>query len=444
MRFLPTKRRLKQLAIGLAIFIALALIANAFMAWRTEARLQAKIAAIRAAGAPASIADLAPKPIPADENAAAYLEKIAPRLDEFGKDHGRFFNTPIGKAYVESENRGEPPSVEQIAAIRAIVEKYPDVEAGLATAADCDQYASLADFTLNHQTFLQELFEERVWRARTAARFSAWQTKLLIADGEPQQAAEFGLKSLRLARLHDGEPLLINYLVGVALRAMAAQDLYEAMNAGPVSPQLHAAIDEELARHDDPQRFAEVLKTERAYSLALTASIGLDSSADHVNPIWLSMVGWPMKRFYLGALDSYDPRIATAPKSWEDVCRELGPPNMDPPSTGKGVLADLLLPSLKSAYVAQFRNLATLRAIRIFNALAAYRDKHGHEASGLSDLSLPKEATIDPFSGEPLKLKHTDDGWIIYSVMQNGVDDGGDFHDLKDYGVAPRKWRAAE
>ena len=30
---------------------------------------------------------------------------------------------------------------------------------------------------------------------------------------------------------------------------------------------------------------------------------------------------------------------------------------------------------------------------------------------------------------------------LIYSVMQNGIDDGGDFTDLKDHGLAPRKRR---
>ena len=59
-------------------------------------------------------------------------------------------------------------------------------------------------------------------------------------------------------------------------------------------------------------------------------------------------------------------------------------------------------------------------------------------------MNLPGAATIDPYSGQPLKLKHTADGWIVYSVMHNGIDDGGDFKGLKDYGVAPRKWRLTE
>ena len=108
------------------------------------------------------------------------------------------------------------------------------------------------------------------------------------------------------------------------------------------------------------------------------------------------------------------------------------------------MLADLLVPGLEAAYVAHARSLALSRALRIYNALRQFETQHGREAKGLEELSLPVEATVDPFSGQPLKLKSTDEGWVVYSVMQNGVDDGGDFSEMNDYGVAPRKWRATD
>ena len=45
------------IAIGLATLVATALLVNAFMAWQTERRLHAHLAAIRAAGDPASISE---------------------------------------------------------------------------------------------------------------------------------------------------------------------------------------------------------------------------------------------------------------------------------------------------------------------------------------------------------------------------------------------------
>jgi len=43
----------------------------------------------------------------------------------------------------------------------------------------------------------------------------------------------------------------------------------------------------------------------------------------------------------------------------------------------------------------------------------------------LADLGLPNEATTDPFNGEPLILKKTTEGWLIYSLGSNLKDDGG-------------------
>src|SRR5690606_19295006 len=105
--------------------------------------------------------------------------------------------------------------------------------------------------------------------------------------------------------------------------------------------------------------------------------------------------------------------------------------------TGKGVFADLLLPAVQAFYDAFSRSLAMVRALRISNALTAFRQEQGREAKDLSELPLPKETVVDPFSGAPLKIKLTEEGWIIYSVFKNGVDDGGDFRQEEDYGLAP-------
>ena len=51
------------------------LIANACFVWTTDARLERQLAAIREAGDPLTLADLAPKPIPPEKNAATYLRQ---------------------------------------------------------------------------------------------------------------------------------------------------------------------------------------------------------------------------------------------------------------------------------------------------------------------------------------------------------------------------------
>jgi hypothetical protein len=441
MRLFPTKRVWIRIGVGLAIFVALALIANGFMIWRTDARLQKRIDAIRAAGNPATIADLAPEPIPPNENAAYHLEQLAPKLDEFAKEHVRFLDkTPLGKAYDAALDRDEYASKEQLNAIRQILDRYPEIDAGLTATADCDRYASLTNFNVNHQELLQNILDDRIQRIRTLARFVNWRMEVLVGEGRADEAVRLGVRLLKVAQLYKGEPLLVNHLLGIAIRGIATNAIYEALSAGDVSPETLTTLDQELTLLDDPQQLAGVLKTEQAFAVSATSESGI-VMGDQINPTWLKLVGWPVKSMFIESLGVFDDQFALQGDEWFEIRDQFNPDGTWNDSK-HGILGSLLSPALGAAYVAHSRNLANIRATRIASALARFRQEHGREASGLDELALPKEVARDPFSGEPLKLKHVDGGWLIYTVMQNGVDDGGNFDnfkDQKDHGFAPRK-----
>jgi hypothetical protein len=439
MRIWTTKRVWKRIGIGLAILVSLALIVNGFFALRAEWRLRTRLAANRAAGDPASIADLKPTPIPDDENAAAIIDKIRPRLQDFSKSYGRFYDSSLGKIYSDAEDRDEPPTKVQVDAIRAILAQYSDVEQAIAKAAACEKYASTADFSLKHRAFIEHLIS-RISDPREATRFLAWRNVVLMSDGQHDAAIKNSLTALRLARVHENEPTMVAYLVAIAMRGIASQQLYDALAIGKTSPELHATIDAELAIHEDPQQFPRVLKSEFG-----VCADGISADIFPDNPIIVNVFGWYVKSLQVGALDAMQEFVQLAGLSWYQAREKLGPYYDNPPqSTGHGVLADLLIPALRASFEAHARSLVISRALRIDNALIAFAEKNGREATGLDELGLPREATIDPYSGEPLKLKHTKSGWIVYSVMSNGVDDGGDFVGMKDYGLAPPGFRQTE
>jgi hypothetical protein len=64
-------------------------------------------------------------------------------------------------------------------------------------------------------------------------------------------------------------------------------------------------------------------------------------------------------------------------------------------------------------------------------------DSEAAAVPDLSALNLPPEVLVDPFSGKPLQVKRTPEGWLIYSVGKNLQDDGGEFEDALDVGVGP-------
>ena len=432
MRLRPSKRTLTRLGIGAALIVGLLLIANAFMSWRVETRFQAKVEAIRAAGDPASIAELKPAPIPADENAAAHIDKLEPRLSEFQKEYIAFYKTPLGKAY-EALDEGEPATAEQLAAMKTLLDTYVDLEEMIAAAAAAPFYASTADFSLGFQKFL-DVQLPRLTRIKDAARMADWRTEVLMAEGRRDDTVRRWLQLLQLAKLHESEPSLISFLVSVSVRSAAIHGIHRALDAGPVSTEVHEELDRELARQDDPASIEKALRLERAISV----SASLEQTSGPAPASWVGLVGWPVKGQFIAPLDFYEQVLPMADLPWPEIQKKFAKGGALSAPTGHGVLADLLLPAFDAAIRASRRDIALIRSLRIINALQQFAEKNGREATGLAELELPKSAMIDPFSGKPLIAKHIDDGWLVYSVMENGVDDGGDFEE-KDRGLRPRK-----
>ncbi len=77
------------------------------------------------------------------------------------------------------------------------------------------------------------------------------------------------------------------------------------------------------------------------------------------------------------------------------------------------------------------------RSLRILSALQVRVPPGGDKVPQLNDLGLPAEATIDPFNGPPLRVEKVPEGWMVYSVGSNGVDDGGKLDQRTDVGVGP-------
>ncbi|RIK85911.1 MAG: hypothetical protein DCC67_03325 [Planctomycetota bacterium] len=428
-RILPTKRTVKRWGIGLAILLGVLLVVNGILAWRTETRFRRVIAAIRAEGDPASIAELKPAPIPDEHNAAAHIDKLTPRLEEFSREYGRFYKTDLGKT-LDDLSVGDRPNAEQIAGMRAILDKYTDLEQMIAAAAACPEYASTADFSLGFNRFLEAQLP-RLSRIRDIARMVDWRVKVLVADEQRDEAVQRVFDVLRLARLSESEPSIVSFLISTAVRGVALHDLHYALSAGPVRPETYDEIERTLQELDQPGKFEKALRTERA----LSVSASLEQAWE--NTPYLGWLVWPVRRYYIGPLELYDRLLPVADRSYSEIKKLFAPGGQFAAPTDRGVLADLLTPALEAGFVAANRDIAMIRVMRVYNALKQFAVKNGREANGLGDLALPAEATTDPFTGQPLIARHTDAGWAVYSVGSDGVDDGGSFEKAKDFGFGP-------
>ena len=264
---------------------------------------------------------------------------------------------------------------------------------------------------------------------------------MLIGEGRPDLAVERWLELLRLAKLHEAEPTMVAQLVTHAVRYNAVDGIHEALLAGPIPEKLRDQLDAELARTESSTKATNTLISERAVS----TSASIEQSTGVCGPkgckpaprVFVWLFGWVPKRYFVAPFGLYDELIRVADKPWPEVAPLFAKGGRLNEETGYGIMADLLLPALKAGIVAAHRDTALCRSLRTFSELQRYAEANGREASGIEDLLSLKEAAIDPFSGEPLIARQTDAGWLVYSVGEDGVDNGGRFEKQKDFGIGP-------
>ncbi len=87
----------------------------------------------------------------------------------------------------------------------------------------------------------------------------------------------------------------------------------------------------------------------------------------------------------------------------------------------------LLTSSLQTVATAENRTNSTLDLTRLAAALAVDRAEHASYPSKLSELvpSILDKLPTDDYYANPYLYQRTDDGYLLYSCGENGVDDGG-------------------
>ncbi len=144
-----------------------------------------------------------------------------------------------------------------------------------------------------------------------------------------------------------------------------------------------------------------------------------------------SMVMWKFKLDACDYLDLMDKmnRLATRPR--HAVVDELNGLT----DREVGPLTALVLPAFLGARNAHDRTLARVRCVRLLNALQRKSPEGIPDKPALSELPGTEESRQDPFTGNPLMVRVTDEAVVVYSVGLNGTDDGGSLDDQEDQGI---------
>jgi len=96
-----------------------------------------------------------------------------------------------------------------------------------------------------------------------------------------------------------------------------------------------------------------------------------------------------------------------------------------------GIVIGILFPAFEKVLEAEDRSEQTEHNLHVAFVLAAYHYDHGRYPATLEDLA-PKyleKIPNDLFSGQPLTYKPDANGYLLYSVGPNGIDDDGRGYD---------------
>jgi hypothetical protein len=412
-------RILTWTAIVAAAAIAILLTLNAYIVWSTGTMLEHRLAVLRQAGNPVQLADLGHEPIAPEKNGDVFLRRTAGDLDALQKELVALYprvGYPTGPMSPADQDK-----------LNKLFAAYPKVMPLLEQAAACPDFDSQFDLSLPPSRFL-EFYMEYTNKRRLIYRVMRARSELLLARGRGDDALATQILVLRLARQRRREPLFIGYFVTLACTHVAMEEANRVLQSGPVSAAMRQNLDAELALHDTMENYKWALLSERAYSL---------SSIRELPGAGFWLTRGLMSDMALGLIGLFDAYLAKASRPYSEVVAAKAASASSPGPNPYRTLVTLLEPAMVSLRAPAERIRAMSRSLRALNSIQSREAAGPPFESKLTDLGLPIAATIDPFNGEPLRVKRLPEGWIVYSVGENLVDDGGKLDGKTDIGAGP-------
>ncbi|MGD9857947.1 MAG: hypothetical protein AB7U20_23630 [Planctomycetaceae bacterium] len=287
--------------------------------------------------------------------------------------------------------------------------------------------------------------------SREAARVLTAQAMLELGSGEIDRAFELTLACHRLARQISEHPTIIGSLISIALEAMVTQGDSAIVVDRRLTTEQAAEFRRRLQALPPTRTIAEICdRGERFMALDSTLSLFAGRAIDDQIPGAAVRMGFnpnPSLRrfneFYDEAIDvlklsdpnersrgfaELDERVSRRLEQDAHWWLQFALHSRSAVSEWIGdVLVRLLWPVLEQAAVAQDRRTIRLALCDIGYALAEFRAGQGRFPEALDDLvpAFIEAVPLDPYTGAPYRYQLTDGGFLLHSVSQNGVDDGG-------------------
>jgi hypothetical protein len=424
------RRRLK---VSHILIILLVVIVAGFVVFRLrlKSKLQAKLDAISAAGYPVTCAELDDwYAIPESaENAADYIIEAFSHYHKL--DAGEEFELMPVVGSAELPPRTEPLAEETKTLItQYLVDNQQALEL-LHKGAAIEQSRYPIELSKGFETLLPDLSN-----IRTGAKLLQLEATLHAENAEPQSAARSITSTFGLARSLSKEPILVSQLVRIACQALAVSTLEHAINKTEFTDEQLVELSRTLANAEDHSTIFRAFVGERCLGVSFfEAPPAQISQLVNGGSSQLSVLGITLYKF--AGLADRD--AITYLDLMEDYIEAAQLPTHQRRSASDAVVAKIgtipkihillraFMPALGRITMIDIRIIAQLRTARVGLAIERYRLASGSLPDALSDLvptyldGVPK----DPFDDKGLRYKKLETGFVVYSIGEDGNDDGG-------------------
>jgi len=384
----------------------------------TRSRLDRRLEALRAAGYPTTLAELAEyNKLPAGTPNAAgvYVGALAayvPPLDGT--------NVPY-LGVVQWPDRGKP---------------LPEPMAKAVSQCLADNQLC---FSLLHKAAgIQDCDHDWDWRQLAATSFSqlgdvkhcaqllALGAAYYSHTGDPNAAMRCIEDGLRLVDSLRREPALVQYLVRVACVGLTVASLDRSLNAATFTDEQLRELDKALTATAGTLDLTQAMITERCILIEtcrnpfLMAGPG-QSAGPRMLP-GMTRTGIADTLDYMGdCIEASKLPLAERLAGFREAARKMDDLSF------LHVMIKMLAPSTGRVAELSLRAQTHVDLARTALAIERYRLATGKVPERLEELvpQYLKEVPIDPFDGQPIRYKRTDPGYRLYSILEDGRDNGG-------------------
>jgi len=222
------------------------------------------------------------------------------------------------------------------------------------------------------------------------------------------------------------QPFLIEFLIQASFCNETIYQIERVFDLCPIQADLLDGLDNHLKQAPTASFLAEAYRNELPELQVFLKDVSEMSMISYSTPlVWTKLVAIPNISECINRLDEIVSLCESNPVDQFQYIK-----NLEQETENRSVLYSLTkmyLPSLIGAMETHIRCETRIKSVRTAIAVERYRLDTGKLPERLEEL-VPKymeKVPIDPYDGKPLRYKRLEKGYTIYSIGEDGKDDGG-------------------